>query len=197
MGIEFSPDFVKIILKECSESVHLVQEACRRAWREERIFNTQDTVKIIGTADSATKLLKEIVDEQTARYSGCIMNFADGFQQTELEMPKWIIYAMLCSDIEALEKGLRLREISRLIKDRHPKGQELNNGNITQALNSATSLQSNKGIRPIVIDYDGTNRNLHVVDKGFLLWLARQDREELIVDLDVKILDNEEFDKLI
>ena len=36
-----------------------------------------------------------------------------------------------------------------------------------------------------MIDYDGTNRNLHVVDKGFLIWLALQDRENLLEDLDL------------
>lgn len=187
MGIEFSREFINTVLEDCSESVHLAQEACRRACREEGIFSTQDDAKVVGSKESAKQLLKEIVDEQTARYSGFIMNFSDGFQQTDLEMPKWIIYAILKSDITSLEKGLRLREISKLIKEAHPKGQGLNNGNITQALTSATSLQSNKGIRPIVIDYDGTNRNLHVVDKGFLLWLARQNRAELLADLDVDL----------
>lgn len=184
LNVEFSKDFCKEIIEGCNESVHLVQETCRRACREQGIYSTLKKSCVVGDAAAAKRLLKEIVDEQTGRYSGFIMNFSDGFQQTDLEMPKWIMYAILKSDISSLEKGLRLREVSRLIKDAHPKGEKLNNGNITQALNSATSLQSHKAIRPIVIDYDGTNRNLHVVDKGFLLWLARQDREELLQDLD-------------
>lgn len=68
------------------------------------------------------------------------------------------------------------------------RGAKLNQGNITQALSSSGSLQSEKGIRPIVIDYDGTNRNLHVVDKGFLLWLAQQDRDELLADLELPVI---------
>lgn len=185
LNVQFSAEFVDRLISGCSESVHLVQEACRRLCRENNIFSTQDSLITLGSGDRASQILKEIVDEQTARYSGFIMNFSDGFQQTDLEMPKWIIYSILRSDIEALEKGLRLREISRIIKDKHPRGSSLNNGNITQALSSATSLQSYKGIRPIVVDYDATNRNLHVVDKGFLLWLARQDRDELLSELDV------------
>ena len=53
------------------------------------------------------------------------MNFADGFQQTDLEMPKWIVYALLSSSIDQVTNGLRLREISRLIKAAHPRGEEL------------------------------------------------------------------------
>lgn len=98
-------------------------------------------------------------------------------------MPRWIIHAILSSSPEDLENGLRLREISRTIKANHPKGNDLNNGNITQALISASSLQVRKNIRPIIIDYDTTNRNLQVVDKGFLIWLGSRDRADLIADL--------------
>lgn len=163
--------------------MHIVQEVCRRGLRAEDIFNTQDKLKIIGTATSARKLIRQVVDEQGGRYNGFLMNFADGFQQTDLEMPKWIVYAILQSSLEQLSGGLRLREISRVIKSKHPRGDDLNNGNITQALISASSLQVKKNIRPIIVDYDTTNRNLQVVDKGFLIWLASQSRDDLIVDL--------------
>ena len=98
-------------------------------------------------------------------------------------MPKWIVHTLLTSTIEQLEEGLRLREISRSIRAHHPKGDNINPGNITQALISASSLQVKKNIRPIIIDYDTTNRNLQVVDKGFLIWLASQNRQELIEEI--------------
>lgn len=185
LNIAFDEEFKKELIAGCNDSVHLVQEACRRACREAGMFKTADEHREIGSSYLAKKLLKQIVDEQSGRYNGFIMNFSDGFQQTELEMPKWIIYAVLKCSIEDLEKGIRLREVTRIIRERHPRGERLNAGNVTQALSSATSLQGEKGIRPIVIDYDGTNRNLHVVDKGFLIWLALQNREELLADLEL------------
>jgi len=189
LNVSFDEAFKKELIAGCNESVHLVQEACRRACREAEIFETADDQREVGSACLARALLKQIVDEQSGRYNGFIMNFSDGFQQTELEMPKWIIYAILMSSVEELEKGIRLRELTRIIRDRHPRGAKLNQGNITQALGSATSLQGEKGVRPIVIDYDGTNRNLHVVDKGFLIWLDLQDRADLLEDLDLPDLD--------
>ena len=111
------------------------------------------------------------------------MGFADGFQETDLEMPRWIIYAILCSSVKSLEKGVRLRRISKII--RHPKGDDLNNGNITQILNSSSSLQNKKGTRPLVIDYDTANTSLHVVDRGFLIWLSSQNMGELLEDLNL------------
>jgi hypothetical protein len=185
LNIQFSPTFVDDLLRRCFNSVHIVQEVCRRCVRNHGIYQTQDKLAAVGAGTDATKLIEQVVDEQGGRYNGFLMNFADGFQQTDLEMPKWIIHTLLQSTIEQLEDGLRLREISRMIKASHPKGEDLNNGNITQALISASSLQVKKSIRPIIIDYDTTNRNLQVVDKGFLIWLASQDRSELLDDLDL------------
>jgi hypothetical protein len=45
---------------------------------------------------------------------------------------------------------------------------------------NAASLQVQKSIRPIVFDYDQATRVLNVVDRSFLIWLAYQDRKELL-----------------
>lgn len=182
LNVQFRNVFVSELLDNCFDSVHIVQEVCRTCLRKEGIFKTQDKLTQIGNSP-AHSLIAEVINSQGGRYNGFLMNFVDGFQQTGLEMPKWIVFALLRSSIEQLEKGLRLREISRIIKACHPRGDNLNPGNITQALISASSLQVKKDIRPIVIDYDTTNRNLQVVDKGFLIWLASQDRRERLEDL--------------
>lgn len=183
LNVQFTDEFKGSLMACCFNSVHLVQEACRRSCRKAGVFSTGDTVVSLGTASDAEALVKEVVNEQRGRYEGFLMNVADGFQQTDLEMPKWIIFAILTFSISQLEGGIRLREISKRIKANHPKGESLNNGNITQALASVKSLQNSKGVRPIVLDYDAANRNLHVVDKGFLIWLANQNIGELLEDL--------------
>jgi hypothetical protein len=40
-------------------------------------------------------------------------------------MYKWLTYAVVVSDIEELEKGLRRSQVSALIKEKHPMGQQL------------------------------------------------------------------------
>jgi hypothetical protein len=70
----------------------------------------------------------------------------------------------------------------------HPEGQALNVGNLTQALQSAASLQVKKDIKPIVLDYDQTNLKLNVVDRGFLIWLTNQDRKDLLELADLPML---------
>lgn len=183
LNVDFDEGFREGLIDRAFESVHIVQEASRKTLRGEKIFQTQDDLTSVAGGSDVSKIVAEVVAEHQGRYSGFLMNFADGFQQTELEMPKWVIYALLSCPVEKLESGLRLRQISRIIKSAHPNGDKLNNGNITQILTVASSLQNKKNIRPLVIDYDGTNRNLHVVDKGFLIWLGSQDRETLLSDL--------------
>lgn len=60
----------------------------------------------------------------------------------------------------------------------------MNPGHLTQALQSTASLQVKKDIRPIVLDYDQTNLKLNVVDRGFLIWIANQERRDLLELLD-------------
>jgi len=185
LGIQFSDEFKLELLSSCFSSVHIVQEACRRCCIKHGALRTTHEFRVFGTKENAKECIRLAVEEQSGRYNGFLMSFADGFQQTDLEMPKWIVYAILNFSIEHLERGVRLRELSRVIKAAHPKREELNNGNITQILNASSSLQVKKNIRPIVVDYDSANRNLHVVDKGFLIWLASQDIAELREDLDL------------
>lgn len=192
LNVNFDQEFIIGLVNGCFDSVHIVQEVCRRCLREEGVFHTQDTLRDVGSKSQVSDFIKQVVAEQGGRYNSFITNFADGFQQTDLEMPKWIIFALLNSTIEQISGGIRLQEISRLIKSSHPKGGDLNAGNITQALISASSLQVKKNIRPIIIDYDTTNRKLHVVDKSFLIWLASQSRDELLSDLGLEAVEFKE-----
>jgi len=183
LNVEFDKGFREGLIGRAFESVHIVQEACRKTLRANGVFHTLEAPVIVAVDSDVAATVAEVVAEHQGRYSGFLMNFADGFQETDLEMPKWVIYALLSCPVDKLEDGLRLRQISRIIKASHPLQGKLNSGNITQILTVASSLQNRKNIRPLVIDYDGTNRNLHVVDKGFLIWLGSQNRGLLLDDL--------------
>jgi hypothetical protein len=75
---------------------------------------------------------------------------------------------------------LSYRTIRNGIEARHPQGAALNPGNLTQALISVPALQAKKNIKPFILDYDRSNLRLGVVEKGFLIWLAVQNRVELL-----------------
>ena len=136
--------------------------------------------RLVGDGLNARSLVAEIIQEQSGRYNAFITNHASGFQETALAMHKWLLYPILTSSIEELSKGLTYRSIRSKITSGHPQGKNLNPGNITQALKAVSSLQLSKSIQPIILDYDESNLTLHIVDKGFLIWLSMQDRNELL-----------------
>jgi len=180
LNLSFTDDFKTLLLDNCLESVYVVQEACFQACAVSGVRETQAVCKEIGAGVDVKQLIRDVVDQQTGRYNSFITQFAAGFQDTALEMYKWLLYPVLTSDVSHLEGGIRYREIRKLLQQKHPQGGALNPGNVTQALQFLASLQVKKNIKPIVLDYDQTNTVMNVVDRGFLIWLNYQNRADLL-----------------
>ena len=106
-----------------------------------------------------------------------------------MNMYRWLLYPVVTADVKELEAGLSYRTIRNSIQSKHPDGTALNPGNITQALISVPALQAKKNIKPFILDYDRSNLRLSVVDKGFLIWLAVQDRTALLESLGLPVPD--------
>lgn len=180
LNIQFDEGFKVALLQRCLDSVHIVQEVCYQACRSKGIYETAKTQTFLGDDIDVGDLVRDVVNQQTGRYHGFITQFASGFQDTALQMYKWLLYPVLTASTEKLEEGLKYRELRLSLQEVHPQGSELNPGNLTQALQFAASLQVKKEIKPIVLDYDQTNLRLNVVDRGFLIWLANQDRKDVL-----------------
>jgi hypothetical protein len=187
LGVSFHPTFIESLLAGCLDSVYLAQEICRRTCERSGVHETVFDCRVLGEDTDVDVVIKEVVDEQSARYTAFLDNFADGFQTTELEMHRWLLYPILTTKPSDLENGLKYREIREKMHQCHPRKESLNVGNLTQALQSAASLQTKKNIMPIVIDYDQTGKKLNIVDKGFLIWLKHQNIHELMTDLGIDV----------
>lgn len=183
LNVTFDSTFKAEVVSNAQSAVYLVQEACLKVLRAENVDSTQDKRMIVGVGVDARALIKEVVDEQAGRYTTFIQGVGEGFQVTALEMYKWLLHAILNFTTDALSTGIRRADIAATIKDYHPDGESLNEGNITQALTNISSLQVKKGVRPIVLDYDQTNKVLNVVDRAFLIWLGYQDRQALLKEI--------------
>jgi hypothetical protein len=187
LGVSFAAPFTAALIVLARESIYVVQEVCRRACLEAGVRHTRDDNPLIGANLDVDELVKKVVDEQSARYDGFLSAFADGFQETELQMHKWILYPLLTTNVDRLNRGLKYRDIKPILREKHPRERELNSGNITQSLQSSASLQVKRNIMPIIIDYDQSTKTLYVVDKGFLIWLHHQDAAELLDDIGLAV----------
>lgn len=181
LNISFADTFKAAVITNCLGSVYIVQEACYQACLAKNINFTQNTqLHDVGVDLDVSALIREVVNQQTGRYNAFITLFASGFQETTLQMYKWLLYPVFTASESELESGLTYRNIRDILRQHHPEGTALNLGNLTQALQSSASLQVKKDIKPIILDYDQTNLKLNVVDRGFLIWLANQNRKDML-----------------
>lgn len=180
LNVHFTDGFKDALLDRCLESVYIVQEVCYQACASAGVNETREKTIEIGDGLDVKEVLRDVVNQQTGRYNSFITQFVAGFQDTQLEMYKWLLYPILTVPTKELEQGVTYREIRNQLTAKHPQGQGLNPGNITQALRSVASLQVQKEIKPIVLDYDQTNLRLNVVDRGFLIWRDNQQQADLL-----------------
>ena len=187
LNISFAQSFRSALLDGCLDAVYIVQESCYQACTRKHINLTQQSFVEIGSDIDVQSVIRDVVNQQTGRYHSFITQFAAGFQETTLQMYKWLLYPVLTADQAMLEEGLTYGWMRKILHQYHPSKAQLNLGNLTLALQSTASLQVKKDIKPIVLDYDQTNMKLNVVDRGFLIWIANQDRKVLLELADLPI----------
>lgn len=180
LKIKFNSDFVSELLKQCHGSVYILQESCHQCCKDWNIHETQNEPIEIGDQTRVESIVSDVVAQQTGRFNSFITQFSEGFQSTTLEMHKWLLFPVLTANISELRAGLRYSNIREKLEANHPSKTDLNPGNLTQALQSTAALQVKKEIKPIILDYDQTNLRLRVVDSGFLIWLEKQNLNELL-----------------
>ncbi len=185
LNLTFDPVFEAELIKESYGSVYIVQETCRQACLLAGVRQTKAMPEQVGAGVATRDIVKAIADQQGGRYRSFLSQFAIGFQETQLEMYKWLLYPVLEANAEKLEMGFTYADLRRSVKEHHPRGKALNLGNLSQALQSTASLQVTKNIKPIILDYDQTNTRLNIVDRGFVIWLQNQDRLSLFGELDL------------
>lgn len=190
LRLEFSQRFRERLVADCYNSIFVLQEACLLACEQASLEVRASNAPIVELDPDANLLIEQVVERQSARYREFLQNFAGGFGDTDLQMYKWLILAVLAGTGSDLERGLPYRSISNLLRRHHPRGVDLNAGNVSQALKSTSRLQVSQGVKPLVLDYDQSLQRLNVVDRSFLIWLGSQDKRELLelVDLPVNAL---------
>ena len=104
-----------------------------------------------------------------------------GFQDTELEMYRWIAYVVVTSDPANLKRGLKLTHIFRRLNEEHPTHRgKLYQNNVEQALKNVSKLQHKLRVQPTIFDYDTSERTLRVADSGLIVYLNSLPSDDLL-----------------
>ena len=96
-------------------NVYVVQEVCYELCIENNIKEQSDTNIELNCAN-IEQIISKVISQHSGRYNNLITNISEGFQTTELEMHKWIMYAILKTDIDKVETGLKRSEINALLQ---------------------------------------------------------------------------------
>ena len=119
--MQFPAAFKAQLIADSLNSVYVVQECCYKACKLHDVHSTKEQTFHFPDTIEAQKLVAEVIQEQSARYSSFVTNFAAGFGETQLEMYKWLLYPVLTSSIEELTAGATYRQIPPGLKANTPK----------------------------------------------------------------------------
>lgn len=186
LNIKFHENFRSIIKNNCNGSIFLAQKLCWRVCSDNKVFVRSPSSKIIGEDFDYQPIITELLSDQNARYFKFLSDFSAGFDQTDLELYKWILYGLLVMDKSVLEKGLASAALRREINTKHPRAKDVSQLKLQQALRKIVDLQAKIQVRPIVFEYDPTTRYIKIVDKSFLLWREYQSKVELFEYADLE-----------
>lgn len=180
LNISLSSTFKEMVKTYSNGSIFLAQQLCLKACESCNIFATQEKCINVGSSFDVQEEIKIILANQNSRYRKFLTEFSAGFDQTELELYKWILYTLIVTEVIHLEKGLTSAAIRRCIETKHPKRTLVTRRKLRQALIKAVDLQVKSSIKPIVIEFDANTARMKVVDRSFLLWREYQDEDELL-----------------
>ena len=161
----------------CQSNVGLLQEVVYRICEKYKVWQTQEKKREVGTVNDVDIMLKVVSEEQASRYRNFLSRFAEGLGQTQLEIYKWVLYAVINSTSYELRRGVRPNVLFQRIKAVHPSN-TLQQMNILQALDRVQKVQFNHKLQPLVLDY--SNGELLVVDVNFIVFLQTHTKEELL-----------------
>lgn len=179
LNIVFDDKFKRNLILKANGNVFLVQKICLKACQLSDVHFRQLESKTVGTNIALDNEIKEELDMQNARFRRLLMDFSKGFGKTELNLYKWILFALLKIEKSILEIGVYEKVIRETIKESHPNKFSVTSRKLSQALARSVELQTRHGIKPIVFEYDENKTKLKVLDKYFMMWREYQDIGEL------------------
>lgn len=178
LNISLSERVKELIVDGCQGNVGLLQEVCYRLCEKYGIWTTQGETLSIGTEADVDQMLRAVADEQAARYRNFLSKFSGGLGETQLDMYKWIGYAVITASPSELRRGLRPNAILHRIRRTHPFRYSLQQNNVAQALERVGKVQFKHKLQPLIFDF--SNGELVVVDANFLVFVQTHTTNELL-----------------
>lgn len=178
LHISFPEDVKAAVVNGCQANVGLLQEVCFRLCEKYSVWQTGDELRVVGQACDVHEVLRALSDEQASRYRNFLYRFGQGLGETQHEMYRWLLWAVINASPGELKSGLRANVLLARIKREHPSGDSLQQNNVAQALERVQKVHFRHKLQPVVLDY--SNDELLVVDPYFIVFLQSHTKEDLL-----------------
>lgn len=184
LNIRIDKGFKDYVIEACFGGVYIVQEACKKLCLKYSVRETQVSTKRIGNTEDANAIIAEISDEISPRYGNFIAEFlklmAKAIEPVTVQDYLAILTSLMTAPFNSLSHGLTLGEMMQ-VKRRRFKPKPDFEKTMRDALIEIARCQIELGYDPVILSYDLASAKLNVVDRGFLFWLSRIDRNSLLI----------------
>jgi hypothetical protein len=138
---------------------------------------------VIEQTLNVTTILKEI-SNSGVDYPGQIISMLglEDVQQSESEreegLKDWVLRTLICATAKELRRGISLRRLRSLIRQRHPQHYHPTESQIKRVIKAVQSAQVAKAGQNL-FDYDRQEKIVRCVDKGLILWRTGTNPEKI------------------
>lgn len=183
LNVDFS-EVEEEIIKDCFDSVGVLQELCKESCLAANVTETQASVRKISEANYKIAIKKKL-EGYTGRHMRSLESFSDSPRrmregQTSLFIPYYFVKVLLNTDFEQIPGGFRRKELQEAIIRIHHKPASIKSADMSNFLYYVISYQLSRGINPPLFDFDRSVNTLRIIDSTLYFFLRHCDKEEIL-----------------
>lgn len=189
LNISFGNEIKEKIINDCYQNIGLLQTLVQMYLKEERVFFTQENLKIVNSSDKLKKACTEFATQLDARYIRFATDVSKGIRtrQDSTGIYPYAMSIILEQDDNRLMQGVALDVIYKIAHEKQPRIQKVN---LKTILGKLEELQVDDEGRGLVLAFNKGTEEVSAIDRTILFYRkhfsVRWPWEDLISELESK-----------
>lgn len=189
LNISFGNEIKEKIINDCYQNIGLLQTLVQMYLKEERVFFTQENLKIVNSSDKLKKACTEFATQLDARYIRFATDVSKGIRtrQDSTGIYPYAMSIILEQDDNRLMQGVALDVIYKIAHEKQPRIQKVN---LKTILGKLEELQVDDEERGLVLAFNKGTEEVSAIDRTILFYRkhfsVRWPWEDLISELESK-----------
>lgn len=189
LNISFGDEIKEKIINDCYQNIGLLQTLVQMYLKEEKVFFTQENLKIVNSSDKLKKACTEFATQLDARYIRFATDVSKGIRtrQDSTGIYPYAMSIILEQDDNRLMQGVALDVIYKIAHEKQPRIQKVN---LKTILGKLEELQVDDEERGLVLAFNKGTEEVSAIDRTILFYRkhfsVRWPWEDLISELESK-----------